>query len=190
MYAEIMGRDENNQHQNWILLAWIVVILAAVLAVLIAFPFMHRAYQESQVGKLIQQYRASQHDRSSETVQATVYFLVPDRQAQPKLKPFSAAVSSPSYHAAIEALLQGPPAEALREGAISGIPPDTRLLGLTVSYQIAYVDVSPEFANPTVWDPDGHTWKTAQITETLVAYPGIRDVIILVDGKILRQPEL
>lgn len=135
----------------------------------------------------MQQYRESQENLTSETAQTTVYFLVPDRLAQPKLEPFVVPAYSTSYHAAIEALLAGPSVEALRLGAISYIPPDTRLIGLTVSYEIAYINLSEAFLTPTIGEPEGYTWRTAQIMQTLVRYPGIRDVIILVEGKILQQ---
>lgn len=85
------------------------------------------------------------------------------------------------HHEVVEHLLSGPPEAALRDGAITFIPAGTRLIGLTVSNQIAFVDLSEAFVEPSAWDPDLNL-RVSQLKRTLMQEQSIRDVVVLVEG--------
>lgn len=88
-----------------------------------------------------------------------------------------------SRHERVERLLEGPPVQALRDGAVTFIPSDTKLIGLSVSSQIIFIDLSKEFLGAHDWDDD-FSLRREQVRRTLMQESGIRDVVILVEGKL------
>ena len=77
-------------------------------------------------------------------------------------------------------LLQGPPDEEREKGYTSPIPKEVRINGLSISDGIAKID----FSN---LNPGGSCRVTAiraEITETLKQFPGVKEVIISVDGNV------
>ena len=176
-----MDNRESKQRPAWIVYAWIIILVLAALTLVISLPIMRRAFEESKMGPLIKAHLAT--SEQTQDVQASVLFPVPASGLdQYTFRSFSIPVSNRSRHALLEALLAGPPYEALAAGAVTFIPSGTRLIGVTVSYEVAYVDVSRTFLDLTPWESEGHTLKVSQLTRTLTASPGIRDVIILVEG--------
>lgn len=84
------------------------------------------------------------------------------------------------YHDAIEGLLLGPTQEILEQRAITYIDKDTKLLGLTYSQGIVYVDLSKEFN-------DENEKAVNQITTTLMNFSEVKKVVILKDSNVLKQ---
>jgi hypothetical protein len=56
-----------------------------------------------------------------------------------------------------------------------------------VSYRIAFVDLSKEFLNQTVWEDGSYELRREQLKDTLLQNPDVRDVVILIGGKPLDE---
>ena len=83
-------------------------------------------------------------------------------------------------HLRIEALLASPTEENLKDGLVSFIEEKTRLIGLSIRDDIAYVELSENFLSA----PDLDKAKR-QIEETLrIGHPDLR-VAIIVDNQII-----
>lgn len=83
-------------------------------------------------------------------------------------------------HLKLEALLDGPDERALSKGLITYINPRTRLIGLSIENDVAYVVLSPAFLASADMEK-----AKAQIEETLRAdNPDLR-VAIIVDDEII-----
>ena len=83
-------------------------------------------------------------------------------------------------HLRIEALLSAPTEENLKDGLVTYIDKDTRLVGLSIEDDIAYIALSDDFLS----SPDTGKAKS-QIAETLrIGRPELR-VAIIVDDKII-----
>ena len=138
---------------------------------------------------LIQEHVAAQESGKSAPMTSTqIAFALP--QASFSYNFYSVPIKGAfPYHETIEALLQGPPYAALAEGAITFIPHGTRLIGLTVSHKVAYIDFSKEFLSPTPWE-SSFTLRTEQIRKTLRQEYQVRDVRILVEGELLIKEKL
>ncbi|MFA7125164.1 MAG: GerMN domain-containing protein, partial [Sphaerochaetaceae bacterium] len=57
----------------------------------------------------------------------------------------------------------------------------------TVSQQIAYIDFTREFTYETVWGQSGKDAAIEQVRRTMRSFTGIRDIVILVEGKPLQS---
>lgn len=88
---------------------------------------------------------------------------------------------SSAHHDAIEALLEPVGENALKTGSITFIDKSTKLIGLSSSKGICYVDLSKEFTNSK-----NTKIASSQVRETLLSFDDIDEVVILVDGVILR----
>lgn len=187
-----MSDHSTRNRHPWFLYSWLILIIAISLSVIFALPRIKRSFEESGMLPLIQEYRTMQEGTKEPTITATriafplpsgeaasftyAYYPVPIRGALP-------------YHETIEKLLQGPPHAALSDGAVSFIPQGTRLLGLTISNKIAYVDFSKEFMVPTAWETS-FALRTEQVKRTLRQEYQVRDVLILVEGQLLSKEKL
>ena len=82
---------------------------------------------------------------------------------------------------------RGLQSEALSIGAISFIAKGTSLIGLTVSENTVFVNLSESFMNSgSAWGTGGLDTACKQITRTLQALnPEIKNVVIMIDGDIL-----
>jgi len=163
--------------------AWVLTIVLLALLTVALLPRIKTAVSEAKVGQIIHS------GRQEPTVRvASVYFPLYDESKQFwQLHPFSVPLEGDSLrHGLIETLLDGPPASALAQGAITFIPADTLLLGLTVSVGVAFVDLDHHFlaSHPLDLQNEG---RIAQITKTLLTQSSIKEVIILVEGQILEQ---
>lgn len=83
-------------------------------------------------------------------------------------------------HLIIEALLKGPSEENLKEGLISYIDEDTRLLGLSIENDVCYINLSEDFLSSSNLD-----LAKKQIEETLKANYGDIRTAIIVNGEII-----
>lgn len=170
---------------NVLLIAYVSVIALGTLLIIVTLPKIMTALDESGMTRLVKErlLKSGTDNTTTNSNQArTIYFVVPQSSGfayQP------ATVMVPQnlpYHQTVEALLKGPSVDALALGSISCIPASTRLIGLTVSQQIAYIDFTREFTNETVWGQSGKDAAIEQIRRTMRSFTGIRDIVILVEG--------
>ncbi len=182
-----MDNDDHQKDHPWVPYAWIILFVLSTLIVLIALPHMRDAYRNSRMGDLIQRHRMQQQESVTQQTTSVLYAIPRATGSDFSFVSYSVPLLTPTRHAVVEALLAGPPQQALRDGAVTCIPRETKLRGLSVSHEIAFVDLSKEFLNPTVWEPDTYDARISQLTRTLTALQGIRDVVILVEGKPLSE---
>lgn len=88
------------------------------------------------------------------------------------------------YHDVLEALLDGPNNYALETGAVSCIPGNTVLNGITVQGKWAFADFSSDFLDgSSVWTEDYQTLAFKQIILTLNGLDNnITELVVLIDG--------
>ncbi len=165
----------------WPLYLTFALIVILALATLIALPRIKRSFSEADVIPMIKTY-LSQQGEASQRGQTVARVAFPLPSGTYNLYPLPIEGRLP-YHEAVERLLEGPPYEALRDGAVTYIPPKTELLGLTVRGRIAFVDLSKEFLASTVWE-ESYTLRREQLEITLATLQ-INEVTILVESKVL-----
>ena len=83
---------------------------------------------------------------------------------------------------ALESLLAGPDAGDRAQGLASSIPPDTRLLSVTVKDRIATVNLSESFRF-TASGVEGLAAELRQVVATATEFPTVDKVQILIEGK-------
>ena len=82
----------------------------------------------------------------------------------------------------IEALITGPTQDEKRQGLISLIPPETRILSATVRGETAYISFSEEFQYNT-YGVEGYAGQRMQIVYTITEFSNVKDVQILIEGR-------
>lgn len=82
--------------------------------------------------------------------------------------------------AALHALLDGPNGRELAAGLTTAVPPDTRLLDLTVADGLARVDLSGKFREGEGVTPARQ--RLAQVVYTLTQFPTVQRVRVRLDG--------
>jgi len=139
---------------------------------------------EKQVAELAAKNEALEQtiDRFTQTV--TLYFIK-NTPTEMYLSPVKRRVARTGdlFKETMEELVKGPdPASGL--GPV--LPADTRVLGVTVKDGTAYVDFSPEVRRLNVGSR-GEALVLAAIADTLTEFPGVRQVQILVAGKVIES---
>jgi germination protein M len=82
--------------------------------------------------------------------------------------------------AALEKVIEGPtPAQEMRYGLYSPVPPTTEILGLTIRDRLAKLDLSGSFLS---YDPGEERQVLNCIVFTLLQFPTVEEVQLLVDG--------
>lgn len=83
--------------------------------------------------------------------------------------------------AALEKLIEGPtPAQEMRYGLRSPVPPTTKILGLTIRDGLAKLDLSGSFLS---YDPGEERAVLNSIIFTLLQFPTVQEVQLLVEGE-------
>lgn len=98
------------------------------------------------------------------------------------LIPFTVAVpwTEGVARAALEKVIRGPtPAQEMRYGLTSYVPPTTEILGLNIRDGLARIDLSREFFN---YDPEQEKLVLNSIVFTLLQFSNVEEVEILVGG--------
>jgi hypothetical protein len=83
---------------------------------------------------------------------------------------------------ALEALMKGPSADEEKQGLISLIPKNVKLLNITVRGSTAYISFSEDFLFNT-FGVEGYVGQRRQIVLTATEFSNVKDVQILIDGK-------
>jgi spore germination protein GerM len=81
----------------------------------------------------------------------------------------------------LRALIAGPGAEEERQGMISLIPPDTRILSVVIEGNTARINFSEEFQYNTA-GMEGLAAQLTQIVWTATEFPNVKNVQILIEG--------
>ncbi|MCF7940965.1 MAG: GerMN domain-containing protein [Spirochaetia bacterium] len=181
--------QDNRQHSGsripngmWILLVIIIIISSAY-----SIPRALRAYRGSELQQTVQDYRSARSvTRNSQAIyyQAVLYFLAPEENGTLILSGSPAkADHSHGVDGLIQQLLAGPTLEELTEGKISLIPPETMLIGSSISSKAVYLEFSKELQSVSRFGPEGTEFACRQIAATAQSLSFINECIILVDGK-------
>lgn len=173
--------DEGGGGRGWAI--WLAVVIAWLVWCAVCFLIFRdrvfTAVEESGVPVLLAEMRAA--EESAAAVSRTL--SLSHVRADGTLGNYMTEVArfgSDSKHDAIEGLLSGRSEEALADGAVNLVPPDTELIGLTASQGICYVDLSSEALGGTSWKGvDGFD----QMRQTLMAFDDVEEVVFLIDGE-------
>lgn len=155
--------------------------------VLVYFPKMRDAVNQTQFFKVIS--NMSEYSVLPDTKTADLFFFTM-KETPVKVNSRIVITGATDYHDVIEGLFRGPDNNALAQGAVTCIPSDTVLKGLTVQGKWAFIDLSADFLNQTdAWTRNSIELASRQILLTLNALDStITDLIILIDG--VEQPQL
>ncbi len=172
----------------FLLLAFVVWIVLAGVMTLVFMPRIVEAFRDSDIVARLS--GLEEHRKENSTRDARLCFVIPRADGSTRMVTCSQKVTrtgASGYHDVVEGLLEGPGQEALASGAISFIEKGTTLIGLTVSEDTAFVNLSGSFSSSgSSWGAGGLETACRQITMTLQAYdPEIRKVVILIDGNVL-----
>jgi len=83
---------------------------------------------------------------------------------------------------ALESLIRGPSMEEEKEGLISLIPKNAKILNATVRGNTAYISFNEDFLFNT-YGTEGYASQLRQIVLTSLEFSNVKDVQILIDGK-------
>lgn len=181
-------KEKPRRRGAFLLLAFVVWLVFAGVMVLVFLPRMIGAFRDSDI--VAELSRLDERKEANTTKDARLCFVIPKSDGSVRMVTCSQKVirtGASGYHDVIEGLLEGPGPEALSAGAISFIEKGTSLIGLTVSEDTAFVNLSGTFTSSgSNWGAGGLETACRQITMTLQAYdPGIRKVVILINGSVL-----
>jgi hypothetical protein len=84
------------------------------------------------------------------------------------------------------ALLDGPTAREAERSISSEIPPQTRLLQVSVVHAVAEVNLSREFQ--TAGSSESVLLRVAEVVRTLISTKGVAAVLFLIDGEAVSVP--
>lgn len=173
MEKELLDDKPRKRNTLGLFLIWLLFTLAVVA---LGYPRVRTAVAESGVLEVLKSnINGQQAQRNTRKVE--VIFIQYPRTYQ------SYAVQQPrlggsAYHDTFEALLAGPSLEILKSGAVSYIHPDTKLIGLTLSSSILFVNLSKQYLLSTDLEA-----ARQQLRRTAINFPRVKDVVILVEGK-------
>jgi spore germination protein GerM len=181
---------EDGTGHRWLLYAWLILIVVLLIMVLFTLPSIVRSLESSQMIELVRDHLDEQKSKKESPQEnrttVAVVFPIPMPGSSYKFQVFQTTVAGNRlYHETVEALLAGPSTEALSQGAVSCIPTGTSLIGLTVSTRVAYIDLSQEFLDDTIWGKIGFDASMEQIRRTMRMFDAIKDIVILVEGSLL-----
>ncbi|AEC02884.1 GerMN domain-containing protein [Parasphaerochaeta coccoides] len=188
---EQQEKAKEKPRRHYMLLAWLVLFAVSIVMAVAFLPRTMASIEESGVLPLLREWQSRSESAVSpdyRTVEAALFFPTSSSGDIQNVTLYQKRTGSGLYHDTMEALLAGPDRDALARGAITRIPSGTRLIGLTVSYSIAYIDLSEEFlaafknsASPMLPNPAYH-----QILHTMKK-TGLRDIVLLIDGVPLKD---
>lgn len=179
-------KTKKTHRKGWFLfVAFLIWIIYASIIILSFLPKMIRAVRASEIVRIIE--NREEIMQAAQTREAKLCFAIPKSDGSSTYVLCSQRITktgASTYHDVIEGLLDGPGPEALAVGAISFIENGTTLIGLTVSANTAFVNLSEAFTSSgSSWGPNGLDTAIKQIHKTLQAVDSsIKNVIILVDG--------
>ncbi len=185
MYITFMSLKSLERQDKWFFLAWVIVIIISIITLLLFLPKMRNALQESQMPQLIRLHKEKSSVSDSLQKVKISYPFIDLTTGALKSNYYIVDVEKTNLrHNQIEALLKGPTLEAVSDGSIAVINSNTKLIGLTLSNKIVYVNFSKEFLDYNRWDED-YSFRKQLVKQTLLSDSSIKDVVIMVEGEIL-----
>ncbi len=172
-----------------LLLGWAIWVVFSVSAIALSLPMVINSIKVSGVVPMVEQYlshegTATADSRTVEPVFVKVGLTDASRTFTP-VPTVQKRTGAGIRHDSIEALLAGPSQNAISQGIITCIAPGTRLIGLTVSERVAFVDLGSEFTHSEdIISGSGMDAAVQQVKRTLLNLDGIDDVAILVEGQL------
>jgi spore germination protein GerM len=118
------------------------------------------------------------------TVDRSVYLMKVDNAGSvywTKVKRALPASDKPLQDA-LESVIRGPSAEEEKQGLISLVPKNSKILSATVRGNTAYISFSEDFLFNT-YGTEGYVSQRRQIVLTATEFSNVKDVQILIDGK-------
>ena len=164
------------------LIIFLLLILYTTIIGIVSFPTVKRAFHESGVLQLIRSPKEQTQASLSKRMVSVVFAPLGTSFAvytveQPRL-------GSSASHDTFEALLSGVPLTALKDGAITYIASGTKLLGLTRSSNIIYLNLSKEFLASSEMEL---AYRQLKETASLL---GAKDIVVLIEGaQVELQPD-
>lgn len=183
MYALCMKQKSEKQGRRMLLYSYLILLVISALLILFSFGRIKESIRKSEALSLIQSYRNVTSTQPQSRVVTVVFPLYLPEEGNFMFYPYTLPLSQESrYHGQIEALLDGPPVKALSDGAITFIPHSTSLIGLTLSQQILFINLSDDFLKESTLDPD-FTLRVEQVRQTVLSDSTIKDVVLYIEGK-------
>jgi hypothetical protein len=173
MEDQILDEKPRKRHQLVLFLIWLLFTLV-VLA--LGYPRVRSSIEGSGVLEVLRTSISAPQTQANTRNVDVVFIQYP--QTFQTFSVQQSRLGGSAYHDTFEALLAGPSLEVLKTGAVSYIHADTKLIGVTLSSSILYVDLSKEY----LLSPDLETARQ-QIRRTALAFQRVKDVVILVEGK-------
>ncbi|MCF0238611.1 MAG: GerMN domain-containing protein [Sphaerochaetaceae bacterium] len=185
---ENIPKKEKSVSRGFVLtIIFIIWLLYASLIILISFSKIKTSIIDSGILSIFKDYEGYVEDVAKKEV--TLSFVLPSSggSKQVLVTQLGSRTGVSGYHDVIEALLKGPSDSALALGAISMIDEKTELLGLSVSGNTAFVDLSGDFAGSGAdWGTEGFENACSQVKETLKAFDSnLTDIVIMINGVLL-----
>lgn len=187
VYAVGVNRSEKSYLHHLPLFIFMFVLIVSILITAFSYPRIVQSIQESNVVELIRLAKERGESPVGVTKVSLFYPRFHDQSQSVEYVEILTQIDGRfTNHLLLEHLLKGPPRSALKEGVLSTIDPRTKLIGLSVSQQVAFVDLSEEFLKAHPLDKDKNIAIT-QIKKSLQKQKEIKDVILLVEGKVFNQ---
>lgn len=167
------SKEEKSGIKRYLVL-FILWILWTVSIFIVFEKKIRIAVEDSGIITLLQNNTRQENIVLNEKRQTSAFFYTP---SGPEIfSIYSPRTGSDKYHDAMEGLLEGPDREIFNNLAITYINKKTRLIGLSISKGIAYIDLSKEFNAE-------NERAIYQIENTLKLFKEIEEVKILIEGK-------
>lgn len=186
-YKSYSVHDDNQPNRaGMLLIVFILWVIFTAVLLLISKPKIDVALKETNAVQVFKD-RKNLRDQT-EFTSAISYFVSMKDYSDYSLSGFVSSFkkgSADSRHDVLECLLKGPTDEALSCGAVTMIPSGTKLIGVSVSNNIAFVDLSSAFSQATDEQIEIARWqilKTLQSTDS-----SIREAVLLVNGNELEK---
>lgn len=183
----IMNEYQKARNRLTLLICWGIWFVVSIVLIIFAIPHIKQAIKDSGAAQLLASHQSGIPTSTSSDYRTVLCsFILPDAKGSYTQKQFPVIIrhtGTSTYHTAVEAVLSGPSVEALEQGAVTMIPKHTRLIGLTVSNAVAFVDLSKEFLSAET--ELSLSLAETQIIRTLTQYDGVKDAVILVAGNLL-----
>jgi spore germination protein GerM len=169
-----------------ILLVILIFLIILAIALFLSFTKIRESIHDSQVIPLIKNHLNERKSIQQEVLLSLYFPILSVKDSSYRYTKTSVMIKNDEYiaHRFIEQLLQEVPQGALIEGALSFIPPNTQLIGYTVSKNIGYIHLSHEFIQPTVFEETVQL-RIDQLRKNIMENFSLRDIVVIVDDVIL-----
>ncbi len=150
-------------------------LLFTAIAFAIGLPIVRESIRQSGVLTLLNSPTGTTQTKAKQEVK--VWFYTSDRSIR-EFRQEQTKLGGSTYHDTFESLLAGPKLQALKEGAVSLIKPETNLLGITLSNKVLYINLSSHFL-----DSQDLQRAYEQLKRTGKGFSQVKDIVVLIEGE-------